>query len=111
MGNSEIKFFGGKEMNALNWINDWFQSNCNGDWEHGYGITIETLDNPGWSVAIYLYDTELEGQLFKEIKFTNREDDWMVCKVENYFFKGMGDPNKLQQILEIFVAWAKQFQD
>lgn len=98
-------------MNALNWINEWFKSNCNGDWEHGYGITIETLDNPGWNVEIYLYDTELEGQPFKEIQFTNAEDDWLECKVENYFFRGMGDSNKLQQILEIFVAWAEKFQD
>ena len=39
-------------MDALNWINGWFQSNCDGDWEHGFGITIETLDNPGWCVKI-----------------------------------------------------------
>ena len=47
-------------MGVLNAVNEWFQSQCDGDWEHDYGITIETLDNPGWSVEIYLYETELQ---------------------------------------------------
>jgi hypothetical protein len=25
----------------------WYASRCDGEWEHGYGISIETLDNPG----------------------------------------------------------------
>ena len=29
----------------------------------------------------------------------------VLCKVENYFFKGMGDPKKLERILSIFVQW------
>ena len=81
------------------------------DWEHGFGITIETLDNPGWCVKIYLYDTELEDQNFEEIEIHNGEDDWMTCRIENYFFGGMGDPDKLQRILDVFVGWAKKFQD
>ena len=97
-------------MNVLDWINEWFKSNCNGDWEHGYGIIIETMDNPGWKVDIYLYDTELEGQLFDEIIINNNDTDWMSCKVEDYFFKGIGDPNKLQKILEIFKNWAEKHQ-
>jgi len=29
-------------------LETWFASMCNGDWEHTYGITLETVDNPGW---------------------------------------------------------------
>lgn len=36
------------EMN--DWLSNWHKLNCNGDWEHTYGIKIETLDNPGWLV-------------------------------------------------------------
>lgn len=38
----------------LKWLENWYSSNCDGDWEHGYGIRIETLDNPVWAVRINL---------------------------------------------------------
>ncbi len=47
-------------MNALEELQNWYLSECNEDWEHSYGVKIETLDNPGWSVTINLEDTYLE---------------------------------------------------
>lgn len=35
----------------------WHRAQCNGDWEHMYGVTIETTDNPGWWVKIELDGT------------------------------------------------------
>jgi hypothetical protein len=29
-------------------LDDWYQSRCDGLWEHRYGVTVETCDNPGW---------------------------------------------------------------
>ena len=29
----------------------WYQSKCDGTWEHMYGVEIDTLDNPGWTVS------------------------------------------------------------
>ncbi|MDQ7778906.1 MAG: Imm53 family immunity protein, partial [Planctomycetota bacterium] len=51
-------------MNALIELQKWFAGHCNGDWEHGAGITITTLDNPGWGVDISLEGTELENKPF-----------------------------------------------
>ena len=42
------------DSNLIHWIEKWYKGNCNGDWEHSYGITIETLDNPGWDFTIDL---------------------------------------------------------
>lgn len=36
----------------IQWLQNWYSSNCDGDWEHDYGITIETIDNPGWNIKI-----------------------------------------------------------
>ena len=33
--------------NMLEWLMNWYESNCDGDWEHSYGVKIESLDNPG----------------------------------------------------------------
>ncbi|UCH44768.1 MAG: hypothetical protein JSV11_10785 [Nitrospiraceae bacterium] len=41
-------------MNNFDRLNRWYINQCNGDWEHQYGIVIETLDNPGWRVKIDL---------------------------------------------------------
>jgi Immunity protein 53 len=46
------------------WLQKWYQSQCNGDWEHSYGITIQTLDNPGWSLFVNLDGTMMEERSF-----------------------------------------------
>jgi len=35
--------------NELKWLQQWYSEHCDGAWEHGFGITIETIDNPGWA--------------------------------------------------------------
>ncbi|QDU82836.1 hypothetical protein Pla110_45990 [Polystyrenella longa] len=29
----------------------WYHYRCDGEWEHRYGLTIETCDNPGWQIS------------------------------------------------------------
>jgi len=40
-------------------IQRWFADQCDGEWEHSHGITIGTVDNPGWSIEIDLDETSL----------------------------------------------------
>jgi hypothetical protein len=97
----------GDIMNYIKWLEEWYKSYCNGDWEHGYGVKIETLDNPGWTVKIDLYDTELEDKEFSKLFIDNSDDDWIACKVEDKKFKGAGDPNKLEEIIKVFKEWVE----
>ncbi len=39
---------------VLGELQGWFLAHCNGDWEHSHGVSIATLDNPGWSIEINL---------------------------------------------------------
>ncbi len=55
-------------MSVLADLRKWYESQCNEDWEHQYGVTIGTLDNPGWTVTIDLVNTDLEGREFEEAK-------------------------------------------
>lgn len=34
------------------WIMRWYASQCDGDWEHEHGMSIETIDNPGWALEV-----------------------------------------------------------
>jgi hypothetical protein len=82
-------------------IQNWFAEQCNGDWEHTYGIEIESLDNPGWSVKIDLNYTDFQASKFI-LENINDENDWISIKIEDDIFKGYGDPHKLELILQIF---------
>ena len=93
-------------MTTLEQLQQWYQSHCNEDWEQQYGITIETIDNPGWSIEVDLMETELEGKSFDAIDISRPETDWMKCWVEDEKYVGMGAPSKLDDILRTFLRWA-----
>jgi hypothetical protein len=52
------------EPDSLTWLQAWYASQCNGDWEHEYGVSIETLDNPGWLLKLDLQETGMDGLTF-----------------------------------------------
>jgi hypothetical protein len=92
-------------MNVIEALENWYATICDGDWEHTYGIRIETLDNPGWAVNIDLLDTPLELCPFEAVTIDRSEDDWIRCKKEGGMFKGRGGAKNLKDILEIFIKW------
>ena len=94
-------------MSVFTDLQKWYASNCDGEWEHDYGVKIETLDNPGWGVTVDLDETNLEDREFQNVEDKPSEESWMECFVEGAKFRGFGDPGRLEQILGIFIAWAK----
>jgi len=91
----------------LTWMQEWFLSQCNGEWEHSSGIKIDSLDNPGWSVIIDLAGTELENKFMSPVVANRTEDDWVNCSVSDNQFKAYGGPNNLREILNTFKTWAE----
>src|SRR5205085_2561511 len=88
-------------------IEAWYRAQCNGYWEHANGITIETLDTPGWMVTIDLTETALEDHPMQPVRHERSEQDWIACTVERNKFRGQGDSTKLTEILEVFKKWAE----
>lgn len=86
----------------------WYLARCDGIWEHGYGVEIGTLDNPGWRVVIDLVDTPLADQPFAEVKRLEHERDWIRCRVQDGKFEGHGGPLMLEEILRIFLTWTAE---
>ena len=91
-------------MTTIQRLEKWYASQCNGMWEHSYGVKIDTIDNPGWSVKIELAETGVDGQRIQELIFENGPSDWMHCSVKGNTFHAYGDPSKLERILEHFLA-------
>lgn len=93
-------------LHTLARLQQWYESYCDGDWEHGYGVSITTLDNPGWMVKINLEGTDLADRAFWAIEDLQPERDWVRCWVEGNTFHGVGGPQKLAEIIETFLHWA-----
>jgi hypothetical protein len=87
------------------WLQNWYFSNCDGDWEHCYGIKISTLDNPGWYVEINLQETEFENIECSVIQIERSDNDWVHCKIKENIFIGAGGPNNLIEIITLFKEW------
>ena len=93
-------------MDPLRDLQEWFASVCNGDWEHTFGVTIQTLDNPGWSVDIDLQDTELEGRDFTPVTIERTERDWLHCFVRDGRFAIRCGSSNLEEALGHFTRWS-----
>ena len=83
-------------------LQNWYLTNCDGDWEHTYGISIDTLDNPGWIMKFDLADTCLQDLQYNK-QINNGTFDWLFIKVADKVLEASGDPSKLTTILTIFL--------
>lgn len=95
------------EEDNLDWLMNWYSSHCDGDWEHGYGITIENIDNPGWHLKIDLTDTELESVMFDDIVHNlDDETSWWSCSRSGAEFNAFCGPLELSSVIGVFRKWA-----
>jgi len=103
-------------MNSIQWLQNWYRAQCNDDWEHHHGVTIQTLDNPGWLVTVDLTGTALQSLAMKDVGQladvnhggTKGNHDWLNCKVEDGFFVGAGGPLSLFLIGDVFRVWVEK---
>lgn len=103
-------------MDELVWLQDWYHHQCDGDWGHEFGVLIETLDNPGWRVAISTAQTDLEERALERVEVQRDEDDWYFCwvgeaeanRVQQMTFHIACGPNNLTEGLQVFRAWATE---
>lgn len=93
---------------ALFWLQAWYAVNCDGEWEHGYGVSMETLDNPGWSVKIEVRGTELEGRSYAGVDVERGDHDWIKATVEDGAFRAYCGPLNLGEALTAFRRWAQE---
>lgn len=61
-------------------------------------------------VMIELADTGLASRPFSEIQRLEHKTEWIHCRVRNGKWEGHGGPFMLEEIFQIFLAWAAQRQ-
>lgn len=93
--------------NNLAWLLQWYWNQCDSDWEHGNGIKIETIDNPGWFLKVSITETELQNKQFQVVDIDRSENDWVYCSIKDNLFQGFGGPFNLPEVLQIFRKWVE----
>jgi len=101
---------------GIEWLQEWYLQNCNGDWEHQYGLSISTLDNPGWQVAINLRGTALEHKSFAKVEVGKVDgESWYVVSVQEDeknndgpIFMAFCSPQHLTTVIGLFKTFTEK---
>ena len=93
--------------NHLEWLDDWYRCQCNGEWEHKEGMRLQMLDNPGWLLTIRLAGTSARNAPPQRLRMETRGGGWLACSIGEECFEGSGDPRKLEQIIGVFRRWVE----
>jgi hypothetical protein len=104
-------------------LSRWYTAQCDGDWEHHQGISIQSCDNPGWWVKINLKGANVADRPFTPIRLNVGDDghvlpdpkvdhyapipSWLHCHIQDGVWHGAGNETRLHEILTIFVDWAE----
>lgn len=96
------------KMNMVEWMQKWYYAQCDGDWEHEFGVKINTIKNDGWAVTVNLIGTVCEGQFFQEVNIRIDETNWYFCTHKEDDFYAECDPNHLTIVIEIFRDWVEE---
>ena len=91
---------------ALYLLQRWYVTQCDGEWEHSYGVTIDTLDNPGWTIRIDLTGTSLARANAGWTRRDRSEHDWLCWRIEDERFEAACGPTNLHEVIVAFLDLA-----
>jgi hypothetical protein len=98
-----------EKISDFAWMMSWFLMQCDGDWEHQFGVAIKTTDNPGWSIKISLTDTTFEGLTMSPETHQTSDIDWYRFQIEDRTFVGYCGPNNLLELIRAFRCAVESF--
>lgn len=95
---------------TITWLQEWYRAQCDGRWEHDHGISIESLDNPGWRLRVDLEGTRPTATYPNRVLLVAGDPpgphngnigsaEWMSCEVRSMVFIGAGDALALEAIV------------
>lgn len=90
-----------KNLDLLNWLGEWINSQCDGDWEHEIGIQLIMYDNPAIGLKIDLVKFEdhmINLYCYHDLSSSN----WISVKVDNGYMTITGTPLMLNIIFLCF---------
>jgi hypothetical protein len=95
---------------SIEFLAQWYQEQCDGSWEHSFGVKLNTLDNPGWALHVNLVETEYEGIALPIALSERSPEDWVSVGIEAGVFKARGGVGNLAEILDLFRAFVLKYR-
>ena len=92
---------------TLTWLQAWYAAQCDGDWEHGNGVSIDTLDNPGWLLRVDLEGTCAADRTFAGREIHRSQHDWLITRIVDQHFEALGGPLNLGEAIHEFRLWVE----
>ena len=94
-------------------LQEWYFDQCDDDWEHSYGVKLDTLDNPGWILKVDLRETAWEELSFPLTRQYISDRDWIQFEVSDACYVACGDPFKLIPMIEQFIrlVWPERLSE
>ncbi len=83
----------------------WYNANCDGDWEHSYGVKIETTEEGGWLFQADLADTAYATDDLARRESRRSDADWLVVEIHDGAYRASGGGCSLIDIVAGFVAY------
>ena len=88
-------------IDSLTALQRWYESRCDGVWEHAHAIEIATLANAGWKVKL---DGGSFGKMI-DLAIERDESDWISVRATGAEFAGYGGAGNLAELLALAVEW------
>ncbi|MFI2362997.1 Imm53 family immunity protein [Promicromonospora sp. NPDC019610] len=92
-------------MTRLNELQEWYALQCDGDWEHSFGVKVDTVDNPEWVVSVDIVGTPIAGSTitsYEEFPY----GEWLRIDCDGKVF-GIGcGPRSLDRGVAAFLEFA-----
>ena len=92
----------------FDYLAHWYAAHCDGDWEHDFGIRIQTLDSPGWSISIDLSGTAAAREGFEEAQPRNAGRPGLFVESTGGSFVASCEPLSLRDVMEEFRRFAER---
>ncbi|MFF3403782.1 Imm53 family immunity protein [Streptomyces sp. NPDC002659] len=93
---------------GIAFIQSWYASCCDGEWEHEFAVRIATLDNPGWHLEIDVVETGLEGVITERTRIDLPEGEWMITWSDGEKFHASCGVRSLGVVDEFFRRFAER---
>jgi hypothetical protein len=93
---------------VLDVLRTWYASQCNGEWEQEYGVTIGTLEDSGWQLRVDLVGTPLSGAELPRDLTVRGKRDWVEVWSDGFTFNASGGVDNLAELLAAFAGFAER---
>jgi len=93
---------------CFGFLASWYSARCDGEWEHEFGVRLETIDNPGWNLQVDLVGTEMEGRVVDQVTQIPEGGGWVIIASDGSVFEASCDPMSLRLVVHEFEKFVRE---